>query len=144
MPKPMQKVVPRKCRNLRKKLWSDLEYVPKEYLLEWFSKRKPLIMSVTYKECYLWRLNSETTCSATTGYFSKMKEGHIFNKKLKVGVGLIYHLSLTKNVDLQIALILIRRIVFGMNLLWRGAINWDLMTSKATLIKVVWWKSAQK
>ena len=49
--------------------------------------------------------NLETTCSATTGRFNKMEEGRIFTKKLKIGVGLIYHVSLTKTIDLQIALI---------------------------------------
>ena len=48
--------------------------------------------------------NLETTCSTTTGRFNKMEEGRIFTKKLKIGVGLIYHASLTKTIGLQIAL----------------------------------------
>ena len=51
-------------------------------------------MSGTYKRY----LNLETTCSATTGRFNKMEEGRIFTKKLKIGVGLIYHVSLTKTI----------------------------------------------
>ena len=67
-----------------------------------FSRREQLIMSGTDKR---WYSNLETTCSATTGRFNKMEEGRIFTKKLKIGVGLIYHVSLTKTIGLQIALI---------------------------------------
>ena len=62
-------------------------------------------MSGTYKRYFQWYLNLETTCSATTGRFNKMEEGRIFTKKLKIGVELIYHVSLTKTIGLQIALI---------------------------------------
>ena len=101
--------------------------------LWWFSNREPLIMNCTYQKCSLSLSNSERTCSATTGRFSEMEEGHIFVKELKIGVWLIYHLSLTKNIAFQIILILIRWVVvFGMYL--AGAINWDLTISKAILI----------
>ena len=42
--------------------------------------------------------NLKTTCSATTGRFNKMEETRIFTKKLKIGVGLISHVSLTKTI----------------------------------------------
>ena len=63
---------------------------------EWY------IQEVTY---FQWYSNLEKTCSATTGRFNKMEEARIFTKKLKIGVGLIYHVSLIKTIGLQIALI---------------------------------------
>ena len=69
------------------------------------------------QERYVRLLSSETTCSATTGRFNKMEEGCIFTKNLKIGVGFICHLSMTKNIGLQTVLISIFWIViFGMSL----------------------------
>ena len=86
-------------------------------------------MSSIYTKCFLWFSNSKTTYSATIGRFIKMEEGHIFIKKFKIRVGLVYHLSSAKIIGLQIVLISISwSIVFG------KTTNWDLVTPKATLI----------
>ena len=54
-----------------------------------------------------------------TGGFNKMEEGYIFIKKLKIGIGLIYHLSSAKIIGLQIVLIAVCSIIeFGMSLRW--------------------------
>ena len=61
--------------------------------------------TVDHERYFQWYSNLETTCLATTGRFNKMEEGRVFPKKLKIDVGLIYHVSLIKTIDLQIALI---------------------------------------
>ena len=53
----------------------------------------------------------------TTGRFSKMEKDHIFTKKLKTSVGLIYYLSLIEKINLKIALFSVHWIiVFGISL----------------------------
>ena len=90
-------------------------------------------MSGIYKRYFQWYSNLETTCSATTGRSNKMKEGCIFTKKLKIGVGLHLPCFIDKDhwppnsPDLN-------SLDYCIWDEFARAINWDLVTSKTALI----------